>query len=80
MPETGLCIPNIPVLLKDGVTTMPKSESWREIVRHWNEGAPQLNLVTPLKDWPHKHYNGANRWFNQKYSQCKTIATEFLTE
>lgn len=80
MPETGLCIPNIPVLLKDGVTTMPKSESWREIVRHWNEGAPQLNLVTPLKDWPHKHYNRANRWFNQKYSQCKTIATEFLTE
>ena len=80
MPETDLRIPNIPVKLEDGMTTAPKSDSWREIVRHWNEGAPQHGLFTPLKDWPHKHYNGANRRFNQKYSQRKTIATEFLDE
>jgi len=80
MPETGLCIPNIPVLLKDGVTMTPKSQSWREIVHHWNEGAPRLGLITPLKDWPHKHYNGANRRFNQKYLQRKAIAMEFLDE
>ena len=80
MPEMGLDIPNVPVKLEDGVTTAPKSESWQEIVHHWNEGTPWLSLVTPLKDWPHKYYNGANRQFNQKYCKCKTIATEFLDE
>ena len=80
MPETGLRIPNVPIPLEDGVTMSPKSESWRVIMSHWTEGAPQLGLPTPLKDWPHKHYNGANRRFNQKYLQRKMIATEFLNE
>ncbi|KIM51924.1 hypothetical protein SCLCIDRAFT_33056 [Scleroderma citrinum Foug A] len=70
----------MPIPLEDGVTMSPKSESWRVIVSHWTEGAPQLGLPTPLKDWPHKHYNGANQRFNQKYLQCKMIATEFLNE
>jgi len=50
MPETGLVIPKVPVLLEDGVTCMPKQESWWEIMRHWNKGAPRLKLFTPLKD------------------------------
>lgn len=80
MPETGLRIPNMPIPLEDGVTMSPKSESWRVIMSHWTEDAPQLGLPTPLKDWPHKHYNGANQRFNQKYLQHKMIVMEFLNE
>jgi len=33
-----------------------------------------------MTDWPHEHYNGANQWFHEKYSQHKKIAMEFLDE
>lgn len=76
----GLLIPNVPVLHADG-TRMPKSDSWRDIVRHWTEGEPRLGLRTPLKDWPHHYYNGRyGRPFNMKHYQRSVIATEFLDE
>ncbi|KAI5985968.1 hypothetical protein EDD15DRAFT_2200347 [Pisolithus albus] len=76
----GLLIPNVPVLHADGART-PKSDSWRDIVRHWTEGEPRLGLHTPLKDWPHHYYNGRyGRAFNMKHYQQRVVATEFLDE
>ncbi|KAI6019428.1 hypothetical protein BKA83DRAFT_4495450 [Pisolithus microcarpus] len=76
----GLLIPNVPVLHADGTRT-PKSDSWKDIVRHWTEGEPRLGLVLPLKDWPHHYHNGPlGRQFNTKYYQRSVIASEFLDE
>ncbi|KAI6111260.1 hypothetical protein F5141DRAFT_1274775 [Pisolithus sp. B1] len=76
----GLLIPNVPVLRADGTCT-PKSDSWRDIVRHWTEGEPRLGLHVPLKDWPHHYYNGPyGRQFNTKHYQRSVVATEFLDE
>ncbi|KIK12223.1 hypothetical protein PISMIDRAFT_18893 [Pisolithus microcarpus 441] len=76
----GLLIPNVPVLHVDGTRT-PKSDSWRDIVRHWTEGEPRLGLHIPLKDWPHHYYNGRyGRQFNTKHYQRSVVATEFLNE
>ncbi|KIM59454.1 hypothetical protein SCLCIDRAFT_126125 [Scleroderma citrinum Foug A] len=80
LSQLVLHIPNVPILLEDGMSMLPKLKSWRVIMSHWTEGAPQLGLPTPLKDWPHKHYNGANWQFNQKYLQHKMIVMEFLNE
>jgi len=74
----GLVIPRIPVKLQNGGKT-PRSESWREIVRHWTVGEPRLRLFVPLKDWPHSYYNGRHgRKFNTLYYQRGVIAKEFL--
>lgn len=76
----GVVIPDVPVLRPDGTRTA-KSDSWRDIVRHWTEGEPRLDLHIPLKDWPYHYYNGkSGRQFNTKYSQRRVIATEFLDE
>ncbi|KAI6095655.1 hypothetical protein EDD16DRAFT_1719009 [Pisolithus croceorrhizus] len=76
----GLLIPNVPVLHADGTRT-PKSDSWRDIVRHWTEGEPRLGLHIPLRDWPHHYYNGPyGRQFNTKHYQRSVVATEFLDE
>ncbi|KIK22932.1 hypothetical protein PISMIDRAFT_101590 [Pisolithus microcarpus 441] len=76
----GLLIPNVPVLHADGTRT-PKSDSWKDIVRHWTEGEPRLGLVLPLKDWPHHYHNGPlGRQFNTKYYQRSVITSEFLNE
>ncbi|KAI6004797.1 hypothetical protein EDD15DRAFT_2191570 [Pisolithus albus] len=76
----GLLIPNVPVLHADRTRT-PKSDSWKDIVRHWTEGEPRLGLTLPLKDWPHHYHNGPlGRQFNTKYYQRSVIATEFLDE
>ena len=56
-PPMGLVIPHIPVRHVNGKKT-PKSESWRDIVRHWTVGEPRVHLYMPLKDWPHHYYNG----------------------
>ncbi|KIN97548.1 hypothetical protein M404DRAFT_160167 [Pisolithus tinctorius Marx 270] len=79
-PSVPLRIPNVPVLHVNG-TRMPKSDSWRDVVRHWTEGEPRLGLYVPLKDWPHHHRNGKHgRQFNTKHHQRGVIATEFLNE
>ncbi|KAI6138555.1 hypothetical protein BKA82DRAFT_3989880 [Pisolithus tinctorius] len=76
----GVVIPDVPVLHPDGTQTS-KSDSWRDIVRHWTEGEPRLGLHISLKDWPYHYYNGkSGRQFNTKYSQRRVIATEFLDE
>ncbi|KIN99420.1 hypothetical protein M404DRAFT_30472 [Pisolithus tinctorius Marx 270] len=75
----GLLIPDVPILRADGTRT-PRSDSWKDIVRHWTKGKPWLNLHTPLKDWPHHYYNGKCRRLNTKHYQRKVVATEFLNE
>ncbi|KAI6000121.1 hypothetical protein F5J12DRAFT_951289 [Pisolithus orientalis] len=76
----GVVIPDMPILHPDGTRTT-KSDSWRDIVRHWTEGEPRLDLHIPLKDWPYHYYNGkSGRQFNTKYSQQRIIATECLDE
>jgi len=80
VPPMGLVIPNIPVTHPNGTKT-PKSEAWRDVVRHWTVGEPRLNLFVPLKDWPHHYYNGRYGWqHNTKYYQRSIIALEFLNE
>ncbi|KAI6155649.1 hypothetical protein BKA82DRAFT_17486 [Pisolithus tinctorius] len=70
----------MPVLHPDGTQTA-KLDSWRDIVHHWMEGEPQLDLHIPLKDSPYHYYNGkSGRQFNTKYSQRCVIVTEFLDE
>lgn len=77
-PPMGLVIPYIPVKLPDGGRA-PKSDSWRDIVRHWTVGEPRLRLFVALKDWPHHYYNGRHgRKFNSLYHQRGVIAKEFL--
>ena len=78
-PTPGLVIPKLPIDLPDGMP-VPKSQSWKDLVRHWMEGEPRLGLHMPLKDWPREHYNGRNRCFNEKFAQRRTIATEFLNK
>ena len=78
-PTPGLVIPKLPIDLLDGMP-MPKSQSWKDLVWHWTEGEPRLSLHMPLKDWPREHYNGRNRCFNEKFTQHRTIATEYLDE
>ncbi|KAI9457677.1 hypothetical protein HD554DRAFT_1764760 [Boletus coccyginus] len=61
-PMPGLHIPNI---------RTASSESWKDIVRHWVSGAPELGLDTPLKEWT----TGANRRkFAMKYHNRPIIA------
>ena len=59
---------------------MPRGEAWKEVVRHWQEGAPELNLHVPLKDWPYEYTRGQNRGLHSKYNQRRIIATEFLDQ
>ncbi|KAI5984977.1 hypothetical protein EDC04DRAFT_2914018 [Pisolithus marmoratus] len=76
----GLLIPNVPVLHANGMQTL-KSNSWRDIVRHWMEGEPRLSLSIPLKDWPHHYYNRLHgHKFNTKSYQQSIIVTKFLNE
>ncbi|KAF8441343.1 hypothetical protein L210DRAFT_3503443 [Boletus edulis BED1] len=76
LPTPGLVIPDIPVRNPDG-SRRPKSESWRDIVKHWTEGDPALGLHTPLKDWPPEWTRGSNRLFAAKHQQRSLIALEF---
>ncbi|KAI6035401.1 hypothetical protein F5J12DRAFT_924235 [Pisolithus orientalis] len=63
----GVVILDVPVLRPDGTWTA-KSDSWRDIVHHWTEGEPRLDLHIPLKDWPYHYYNGkSGRQFNTKF-------------
>jgi hypothetical protein len=77
IPKAGLIVPDIPVLCPDG-TRRPKKESWRDIVKHWQTGDPELGLHIPLKDWPREWTQGANRLFAVKYHERSLIALEFL--
>jgi len=77
-PPMGLAIPHLPMKRENGKMT-PRSETWRDIVRHWTEGEPRLQLFIPLKDWPHHYYNGRRgRHFNTLYYQRSLVAKEFL--
>jgi len=77
-PPVGLAIPHLPMKRENGKMT-PRSETWRDIVRHWTVGEPRLQLFVPLKDWPHHYYNGRHgRHFNTLYYQRSLIAKEFL--
>ncbi|KAG6381565.1 hypothetical protein JVT61DRAFT_158 [Boletus reticuloceps] len=76
LPTPGLVIPDIPVRDPDG-SCRPKSESWRDIVKHWTDGDPALGLHTPLKDWPPEWTRGNNRLFAAKHQQRSLIALEF---
>lgn len=77
LPTAGLFIPDVPVRNPDG-SRRPKSESWRDIVKHWTEGDPALGLHTPLRDWPPEWTQGNNRLFAAKYHQRSVVALEFL--
>ena len=59
---------------------MPRGKAWKEVVRHWQEGAPELNLHVPLKDWPYEYTCGQNRGLHSKYNQRRIIVTEFLDQ
>ena len=77
-PPMGLAIPHLPMKRENGEMT-PRSETWRDIVRHWMVWEPRLQLFVPLKDWPHHYYNGRHRrHFNTLYYQRSLIAKEFL--
>ncbi|KAI6139162.1 hypothetical protein BKA82DRAFT_4365058 [Pisolithus tinctorius] len=76
----GVVILDVPVLHPNGTWTA-KSDSWRDIVCHWMEGKPWLDLHILLKDWPYHYYNGKSSCqFNMKYSQQCIIVMEFLNE
>ena len=77
LPTPGLVIPDVPVRGPSG-NRRPKSESWRDIIKHWTEGDPALGLHTPLRDWPSNWIRGNNRVFATKYQQRSLIALEFL--
>ncbi|KAI5994946.1 hypothetical protein F5J12DRAFT_929408 [Pisolithus orientalis] len=63
----GVVIPDVPVLCPNGTRTT-KLDSWRDIVCHWTEGEPWLDLHIPLKDWPYHYYNGkSGHQFNTKF-------------
>ncbi|KIK32078.1 hypothetical protein CY34DRAFT_760908 [Suillus luteus UH-Slu-Lm8-n1] len=79
LPTAGLVIPRVPVTRVNG-TSSPKNKSWKEIVEHWLVGDRDRGLTTPLKDWPKKWYQGANRRFASKYHQRATIALEFINQ
>jgi hypothetical protein len=69
-PTPGLHIPNV---------CTAKSEAWKDVVRHWVSGAPELGLETPLKDWPKEWTKDANRRrFAMKHHNRSIIAKEFL--
>ena len=59
---------------------MPRGEAWKEVMRHWQEGMPELNLHVPLKDWPYEYTRGQNHGLHLKYNQRRIIATEFLNQ
>jgi hypothetical protein len=77
LPTAGLIIPDVPIRGPNG-SRRPRSESWRDIVKHWVEGDPALGLHTPLRDWPPEWTRGSNRLFAAKYHQRSLIALEFL--
>ena len=65
-------------IVPDMPNGMPFRERWKEVVRHWRDGAPDLNLHIPLKDWPPAYLHGPNRGNQSKWNQRRHIATEFL--
>ena len=77
LPTAGLVIPDVPVRDPNG-SRRPRSESWRDIVKHWTEGDPALGLHTPLRDWPPEWTRRDNRLFAVKYHQRSLVALEFL--
>lgn len=77
LPTPGLVIPDIPTRSPNG-SRRPKSESWRDIIKHWTEGDPTVGLHTPLRDWPPDWTRGNNRVFATKYQQRSLIAVEFI--
>ena len=60
--------------------TIPKPQSWEDVLRHWMEPDPPLKLHTALKDWPRDWYNGVNRPLNQLYCQRRMVAREYFDE
>jgi len=70
--------PTIPDVPPRNGPRMPRSEAWKEVVRHWREGAPELNLPIPLKDWPSDYIRGPNHHLQLKYNQRCIIAMEYL--
>jgi hypothetical protein len=77
LPRSDLLIPDIPLHHLDG-TRSPESNSWREIVEHWQNGDPARGLHTPLKDWLPEWLRGPNKIFAMKYHHHAVIAREFL--
>ncbi|KAF8439472.1 hypothetical protein L210DRAFT_3504546 [Boletus edulis BED1] len=77
IPKPGLVIPDVPVLGADR-TRHPRKESWRDIVKHWVSGDPELGLDTPLSQWPPTWTQGNNRVFTVKYYERSVITLEYL--
>ena len=77
LPTAGLVIPDVPIRDPNG-SRRPRSESWRDIVKHWTEGDLALGLHTPLRDWPPEWTQGSNWLFAVKYHQRSLVALEFL--
>lgn len=63
-PNTTLC------------THIPKCKNWRDVIVHWEEGCPEKNLVTHLKDWSATAPNGTRKMAS-KYSDRKRVAEEY---
>lgn len=78
-PTAGLYIPCVRGLRKVS-NTRSKSDVWKEVVRHWDSGLPELDLHLPLKDWPEEWWaRGANRLkFGVLRHNRGVIAKEFL--
>lgn len=78
LPTHDLVIPDIPVYLTP-TTRAQRSDSWRWIVQHWQEGDPERGLRIPLKDWDREWLQGANKvLLAAKHGQRGVIAAEFL--
>ncbi|KIM59473.1 hypothetical protein SCLCIDRAFT_27294 [Scleroderma citrinum Foug A] len=71
-------IPDVPP--RDHSPKMPRSKAWKEVMHHWLEGVPELNLHIPLKDWPYEYMCGLNCGLHSKYNQRHIIVMEFLNQ
>ncbi|KAF8133155.1 hypothetical protein K438DRAFT_1787671 [Mycena galopus ATCC 62051] len=78
LPMMGLVVPDVPVTLPSGERSR-KQDSWRIIVKHWEEGDPSHGLKTPLKDWPQSWLKGVNKPLAMKHHNRKVIAVEFIS-
>jgi len=62
--------------------TKLKGDTWKEVVRHWVSGLPELGLDTPLRDWPKEWWSGRRGENHQRFGvlrhQREIIATEFV--
>ncbi|KAK7017811.1 hypothetical protein R3P38DRAFT_1317048 [Favolaschia claudopus] len=79
LPNHGLIVPDVPVTLPAG-SKSKRSHSWSITVKHWEEGDPAHGLGTPLKDWRKEWLRGASKPLAIKYTNRRTMATEFIDQ